>query len=170
MNISLVGFMGTGKTSVGKLLAKKLKMRYFDADAVIEEDAGMKISKIFEDFGEPYFRELEEKAIAKLSAQDGLVISCGGGAVLREANIVNLKRNGPVVCLMATPSIIYNRIKNEAHRPLLQVPDPKKRIRELLEKRAPLYAKADFTIDTSKLTIGKVVDKIAEYAKNFKRN
>lgn len=160
MNIALVGFMGTGKTSAGKLAAKKLGLKYVDTDEEIEKKAGITVSEIFSNFGEPYFRDLEAKTIKEISERGGQVISCGGGAVLRDENIKNLKAGGIVVCLSASPEAIFERIKHEAHRPLIQVPDPKKRIRELLAERAPHYAKADETIDTTKLTIAQVASEI----------
>jgi len=160
MNIALIGFMGTGKTTVGKRLARALRMRFVDTDYIIEERAGIKISEIFSSFGEPYFRELERNVIAEISARDGLVISAGGGAVLNPENIRNLKRHGKIVCLTARPEAIYARIKHETHRPLLNVPNPSARIRELLNARAPYYAQADITIDTTHLSIGEVVAEI----------
>ncbi len=169
MNISLIGFMGTGKTSAGKLLAKKLRMQYVDTDKVIEKKAGMRVPEIFSNFGEPYFRELEAKAVKEVSEKNNQVISCGGGVVLREENTRNLKRRGPVVCLTASPETIYARIKHETHRPLLNVPDPEKRIRELLEMRAPFYAKADYVIDTTELSVEQVVEKIIELTKTATR-
>ena len=165
MNIALVGFMGTGKTSAGKLAAKKLDLKYVDTDEEIEKQAGITVSEIFSNFGEPYFRDLETKTIKEISKGGGQVISCGGGAVLRDENIKNLKVGSIVVCLSASPEAIFERIKHETHRPLLQVPDPKKRIRELLAERAPHYAKADETIDTTNLTVELVAAKIIELVK-----
>lgn len=160
MNIALVGFMGTGKTSAGKLAAKKLGMRYVDSDEEIEKNAGIAISEIFSNFGEPYFRDLEAKTLREISERGGQVISCGGGAVLRGENIGNLKASGMVICLSASPEAVFERIRHETHRPLLKVPDPQKRIRELLAERAPFYAKADCSIDTTKLTVAQVADEI----------
>jgi shikimate kinase len=157
--------MGTGKTSAGKLAAKKLDLKYVDADEEIEKKAGITVSEIFSNFGEPYFRDLETKTIKEISKRDGQVISCGGGAVLRDENIKNLKASGIVVCLSASPEAIFERIKHETHRPLLQVPDPKKRIKELLAERAPHYAKADETIDTTNLTVALAAAKIIELVK-----
>ena len=165
MNISLVGFMGTGKTSAGKLVAKKLGMKYVDTDEVVEENAGMKVSDIFSNFGEPYFRDLEAKAVKQVSERDNQVISCGGGVVLRDENVKNLKRGGPVICLAASPEAVFERVKHETHRPLLKVPDPKERIRELLAERAPHYAKADHSIDTTELSVEQVAAKIIGFAK-----
>ncbi len=160
MNIALVGFMGTGKTYVGRALAGKLGVEFVDSDDVIEERSGMKISAIFEQFGEQYFRELEKKAIKELSERDGLVIACGGGVVLNQENVDNLKRNGIVICLTATPEAIYRRVKDESHRPLLQVEDPMGKIKELLERRAKYYAQADYTIDASEMSIDENVEEI----------
>jgi len=165
VNISLVGFMGTGKTSAGKLVAKKLGMKYVDTDEVVEENAGMKVSDIFSNFGEPYFRDLEAKAVKQVSERDNQVISCGGGVVLRDENVKNLKRGGPVICLAASPEAVFERVKHETHRPLLKVPDPKERIRELLAERAPHYAKADHSIDTTELSVEQVAAKIIGFAK-----
>ena len=161
-NISLVGFMGTGKTTVGKVLAKRLGYTFVDCDDEIEKGQGTTISHIFSEFGEPYFRELEKNMVAKLSARQGLVISAGGGAVMDPANMENMKKGGPVICLSATPEVILKRVERFTHRPLLQVPDPLAKIKELLEARGPFYAKADFTVDTGGLGPDKVVDKIIE--------
>jgi shikimate kinase len=165
MNISLVGFMGTGKTSAGKLVAKRLGMGYVDSDEEIEKQAGAKIPEIFSKLGEPRFRDMETRAILKLSQRDNQVVSCGGGAVLREENVRALKASGPVVCLTASPEVIFGRVRHETHRPLLRVPDPLGQVRKLLAERAPFYAKADFTIDTSELSPEQVAAKVIELAK-----
>lgn len=165
MNIVMVGFMGTGKTVVAKRLAKRLGMKYLDLDDVIESDDGRRISQIFAEDGESHFRQLEKKAAAKMSKLDSLVLATGGGVVLYEENVRNLKRNGVMICLTATPEIIYARVKDETYRPLLNIPDPMAKINELLDFRAPYYAKADFTIDTSELSVGEVIDKILELIK-----
>jgi len=147
MNIVLVGFMGTGKTVVAKRLAKRLGMKYLDLDDVIESDDGRRISQIFAEDGESYFRSLEKKAARSVS------------------NVRNLKQNGVMICLTATPEIIYARVKDETYRPLLNIPDPVAKINELLDFRAPYYAKADFTIDTSKISVDEITDKILELIK-----
>ncbi len=161
-NITLVGFMGTGKTTVGKLLAQRLGYKFVDVDVEIEKEQGVSISHIFSELGEPYFRMLERDMIKALAASEGLIISAGGGAVLDTRNVDDLKRGGPVVCLGATPEEILARVGGSTHRPLLQVPDPMGKIRELLEARAPFYGRADFAIDTSGLTPEKVADLIIE--------
>jgi len=161
-NISLVGFMGTGKTTVGRMLARKLGYRFVDSDDEIEKEQGVTISHIFSEMGEPYFRALEKDMIKKLSGMDGLVISAGGGAVLDPENIANMKQSGPVVCLSAPPEVILKRVERFTHRPLLQVPDPLAKITEMLKTRAPFYAKADVTVDTDGMTVEEVVDEIIE--------
>lgn len=164
-NIILVGFMGTGKTAVGRALATRLKMKFVDIDDLIEEREGMKISDIFASKGEPYFRKVEKETVKEVSAQSGLVIAAGGGAVIDEDNVKNLKSSGIMVCLAARPDKILERTKGQVHRPLLNVSDPRGKISELLAERAEYYARADHRIDTSDLSIDEVVRKIAELVK-----
>ena len=151
-NITLVGFMGTGKTTVGRILAERLGYTFVDVDHEIEMEQGVTISHIFSELGEPYFRMLERDMIKALSRQEGLIISAGGGAVLDTRNVDDLGRSGPVVCLSAKPDEILKRVGGTETRPLLQVPDPLTKITEMLEARAPFYARADCTIDTSGLS------------------
>ena len=159
-NIVLIGFMGTGKTSVGIRLAETLGMSFVDTDDLIEKDSGMIISDIFSKMGEDYFRDLESKVAEKISKLENQVVATGGGIVKREKNIENLKKTGVIFCLDASPEIILQRTSGYAHRPLLQVDDPISRIRDLLKEREPLYAKADYRIDASELTVEQVADKI----------
>ncbi|MCD5391059.1 shikimate kinase [candidate division NPL-UPA2 bacterium] len=159
-NIVLLGFMGTGKTAVGKKLARKLKMEYLDVDDLIEEEAGIPISEIFSRFGEERFRNLESKMVEKVSQYDNKVMATGGGIVLRKENMDSLRRNGILVCLTATPEVILERTKGEHHRPLLEVDYPLATIKELLKFRAPYYAQADYSLDTSSLTIDQVVEEV----------
>ena len=161
-NIVLVGFMGTGKTSVGQRLAQKLNRSYIDTDDVIERDNEMIIADIFREHGESYFRRLESDAVRKVSDLDNHVISTGGGVVLRQENLKMLKRNGMVFSLAATPEEIWKRVGHETHRPLLQGPQPLDRIRKMLAARAPFYARADCTIHTTGLSIEAVADQIIE--------
>ena len=162
-NIVLVGFMGTGKTSVGQRLSEQLKMPLIDTDEVVERDSGMRIADIFAQYGEPYFRELESAAVRLVSGLDNHVISTGGGVVLRVSNLEALKRNGVVFCLTATPEEIWRRVGHETHRPLLQTPDPLGKIRQMLAERAPYYARADYEIQTTGLSVEAIVDKIISY-------
>ena len=156
-NIVLVGFMGTGKTSIGRRLSTQLRMRYVDTDDVIERDSGRRISEIFEADGEAAFRELESEAVLKVSKLYNYVISTGGGVVLKEANMVELKRNGIVFCLTATPEEIYRRVRHQSHRPLLQTPDPLTKINSMLEERHSYYAKADYMVETTGRSFGEVM-------------
>jgi len=159
-NIVLTGFMGAGKSSVGRALSEKTGMPVIDTDDEIEERAGMAITEIFEKHGEDHFRELERQVVAQVSALEGHIIITGGGVVLKKENMDNLRKNGVIFYLSAPPKVIYDRVKDETHRPLLQVEDPLGRIKELLEFRAPFYADNDFTIDTSGLTVDEVAEEV----------
>ena len=161
-NIVLVGFMGTGKTSVGQKLAARLQMPMIDTDDIIREDSGLDIPDIFARYGETHFRDLESAAVCKAANLENHVISTGGGVVLRESNLEMLKRNGVVFCLTATPEEIWRRVGNETHRPLLQDPNPLDKIEQMLLERRPFYARADHDIPTTGLSIEAVIDKIVE--------
>ena len=160
MNIVLVGFMGTGKTAVGRLLAKSLKMKYISTDELIEDRERRSIKDIFEKSGEPYFRRIEKEVIKKVSQLDRFIIDAGGGVVLAEENMDNLKKNAKIICLKASANTILERTKRYRHRPLLNITDPRAKIEELLQARAPLYARADFCLDTNNLTPEQVVNEI----------
>jgi shikimate kinase len=152
--------MGTGKTEVGKELAERLGYGFIDTDELIEKKEGISISEIFDRYGEPYFRDIESEVIKDVSRKDKVVISTGGGAVIKSENRENLKRKGILVCLTASPEVIYSRTGNSEKRPLLNVADPYKRIKELLKERAPYYSQADITIDTSGIETSNIVDMI----------
>lgn len=147
-NIVLTGFMGTGKSAVGAELAKRLGRRLLDVDTEIERREGMKIPEIFALKGEPEFRMLETGMVKEVSAMKGLVISTGGGVVLNEVNMEALRCNGVIVCVTASPETILERTGKSMERPLLDVPDPMEKIREMLGQRAPYYENADITVDT----------------------
>jgi shikimate kinase len=161
-NIVLVGFMATGKSTVGRELARRLSLKMVDTDDMIEEKAGKTISEIFEEEGEAVFREMESQAARDVSYLSGHVIITGGGIVLRDQNMDALKKAGPVICLTASPEVILKRNQGTSHRPILQTGDPLKKIRDLLEARSPFYARADYTIDTSNRTLQEVGDRIIE--------
>jgi shikimate kinase len=156
-NIVLVGFMGTGKTSIGRRISTQLRMCYVDTDDVIERDSRRRISDIFSEDGEPAFRELESEAVRKVSKLDNHIISTGGGVVLKETNMVELRRNGIIFCLTATAEEIYQRVRHQSHRPLLQTPDALAKIRSMLEERHPYYAKADYMVETTGRSFGEVM-------------
>ncbi len=168
-NIVLVGFMGTGKTTIATAVANRLKMRYVSTDDLIEKKEKRTINEIFQKSGESYFRDVESSVIRDVSCMEGLVIDTGGGSVMREENMSYLKSGGIVVCLSADEDAVMERTKKYKHRPLLNVEDPKRRIRDLLAKRAPFYAKADHTIDTGKFTAKQVVEKIVEIIQNVRQ-
>jgi shikimate kinase len=164
-DIYLVGFMGTGKTAVGRYLAKSLGLELVDIDDLIVKNEGRGISDIFAQSGEPYFRKAEKEALKEVAAKARQVVDCGGGIVIDPENIAIMKQSGRLVCLSARPEVILERTKRYTHRPLLNVADPLIKINELLEKRKSYYAKADFTVDTSDLTIQQVAEKILEWLK-----
>ena len=167
-NIVLVGFMGTGKTTIATALANRLKMRYVSTDDMIEKYEKRTINEIFTDSGEEYFRDVESGVVKEASGMENVVIDAGGGAVLREKNMANFKSNGIVICLTADEETVMSRTKKYKHRPLLNVEDPKRKIRELLKKREPFYAKADHCIDTGKLTVKQVVEEIVKISEGLR--
>lgn len=147
-NIVLCGFMGCGKTTVGIRLAKERGMIFVDMDAYIEAQAGCSISEIFARDGEAVFRAMESRACQELGSRDDLVISTGGGAVLREDNVKALKANGMIVWLQVSPMCVLARLQDDTTRPLLQRPDKEDAVAALMAEREPLYeAAADLRID-----------------------
>ncbi|MEW6675619.1 MAG: shikimate kinase [Nitrospirota bacterium] len=161
-NIILTGFMGTGKTAVGRELSRLLNMKLIDIDTEIEKSQKMTINEIFRQFGEPRFREIETEMIKKLSDNNNIIISAGGGVVLRQENMDALRKNGIIICLMATPETILKRTSHNSDRPLLQVENPLERIKELLNFRRPFYEKADIMIDTEDKTPLQIAEEIID--------
>jgi shikimate kinase len=159
-NIVLTGFMGTGKTAVGKVLSQKLGFVLVDADAEIEKEQKTTITDIFNRLGEAAFRDMESAMIKRLSVLKRAVLSTGGGAVLRAENMDALRGNWIVVCLAATPETILRRIGKSKNRPLLQVADPLQKIRELYDFRRPYYEKADIIINTDGMGPLQVAEEI----------
>lgn len=147
-NLALVGFMGTGKSSIGQIVADQLHFEFLDTDSLIEKRAGKSITEIFAQNGEAMFRELECQLVEELAERKKIVISTGGGLVVNPANLAGLQTHALIVCLWASPEIIWERIREQTHRPLLQAPDPLEKIRELLAQRAPFYRAADVLINT----------------------
>lgn len=148
-NLVLLGFMGTGKSAVGRRVAALAGAPFFEMDAELEQRAGKPISRIFSEDGEPAFRDLESQLAQEWGRKEGTVISCGGGVALRAENLRALGANGLLVCLTARPEIILERTARSKKRPLLAGEDPERKIRDLLAARAPAYAKIPVQIDTS---------------------
>ena len=161
-NIALIGFMGTGKTAVGKALAEKLGKKFVELDPLIEQKAGKTIPEIFKQDGEIAFRELEIEVTKEVARGKNQVIACGGGVVLNKINIDRLRNESIIVYLTASPQIILKRTSNDAEeRPLLKVANPALTIQELLTFRKPFYERAaDIKINTSKLDVDTVVEQI----------
>ncbi|MDI6889420.1 MAG: shikimate kinase [Thermodesulfovibrionales bacterium] len=159
-NIVLTGFMGTGKTAVGRELSRLLNMGLIDVDTEIEKSQEMTINEIFKKFGEPRFREIETEMIKKVSENKNVIISTGGGAVLKQENMGAMRKNGVIVCLMATPETILKRTSHNSNRPLLQVENPFGRVKELLNYRRPFYEKADIMIGTDDKTPLQIAEEI----------
>lgn len=166
-NIALIGFMGTGKTVVGKALAERLGKEFVELDSLIEQKAGKSIPEIFQQDGEVAFRELEIEVAKKVSEDKNQVIACGGGIVLNKINIDRLKKDSVIIYLTAAPGTILKRVSagGEA-RPLLKVANPALTIQELLRFRRPFYKRAaDITINTSKLNIDSIAEQIISQVK-----
>jgi shikimate kinase len=161
-NIILTGFMATGKSSIGRCLAARLGYEFVDLDALIEAEAGMRISQIFASQGEAAFRELESRMVERAAGRTGCVIATGGGAIVNPRNLEALKRSGVVIVLTADPEIILSRVRDAEDRPMLRGGEMRERIQRLLEERAPAYAKADLSVDTSDRTMDEVVGHLAE--------
>ena len=166
-SIALIGFMGTGKTVVGKALAEKLGKEFIELDALIERKAGKTIPEIFQQDGEIAFRELEIEAAKEVSQKRNVIIACGGGIVLNKINIDRLKKESLIVYLTASPEVILRRTSSDRNeRPLLEATDKASEVRRLLQFRKPFYERAaGITIDTSKLDIDSVAARIIEKVK-----
>jgi len=165
MNIILTGFMATGKSEVGKELARLLKMEFIDTDDLIEEKVEMKISEIFAKKGEKYFRDLESEIAKEVGGWDNYVIATGGGIVLKQQNIDAMKKNGKIINLTASVKKILERAQKNFARPLLNVKNKKSEIEKLLSERKPYYERCDFSFDTSETTPEEAAKKIVEILK-----
>lgn len=163
-NVFLVGPMGAGKTTIGRLLAEELHKEFYDSDQMIEERAGADVSWIFDVEGEEGFRDRERKVISELTGLDNIVLATGGGAILAEQNRKHLRKGGTVVYLMATISQQVERTRRDQKRPLLRnTPDPRAKLTELMEKRDPLYREvADVVVMTSRRSPRAVCNEIIE--------
>lgn len=156
LNLALIGFMGTGKSSVGRLAAHLLHFTFLDTDKVVEARAGKPIADIFEQDGEPAFREWERRVVEELTQRTRTVIATGGGLTANELNLASLKTHALLVCLWASPETIYERVRAHSHRPLLNDADPQAKIRELLSAREPYYRRADVLVNTERRSVHEV--------------
>lgn len=166
-NLVLVGFMGTGKSTVGKKLARRLGMKFVDSDQEVERVTGLTINEIFKRYKEVRFRSEEKAALRRITRNSGQVIATGGGAVIDPENVEILKENGFLVCLTAQPEVIFERVKRKKNRPLLQKDDPLAEIKKLLAERAPFYAKADVAVDTSKMDLEAVIAEVGRLYQEY---
>lgn len=166
-NLVLIGFMGSGKSTVAKHLRRIYQMEIVEMDRKIEQQEGMSISEIFAQYGEEYFRNLETRLLIEMQEKQNVIISCGGGVPLRECNVSEMKKNGKVVLLTARPETIFSRVKNSRRRPLLEGNMNVDYIRKLQEERREKYENAaDIVISTDGKTIEQIcrdlVDRIEE--------
>lgn len=169
-NLYLIGFMGVGKSAVGRSLARTLRMHFIDSDWAIEQRAGRSIARIFEEEGEAAFRQLEREFIESGHPAEGTVVSCGGGLPIQPGMGERLKEKGLVVCLFARPETIIARTVGNPRRPLLNVEDPEQRIRELMAQREPVYLNTGIGVSTEGRPIAEVVRSIARlYRSEVKR-
>ena len=161
-NIALIGFMGAGKTAVGRLLSKRLGKELVELDSLIEQKAGKSIPDIFSQGGEVAFRQLEIEVIGEVAGNSNQVIACGGGVVLNQINVDRLKEGAVVVYLTASPEVILQRVSEDSSvRPLLENKNKEKTIRELLASRKSLYERAaDIELDTSEIDIETVAEQV----------
>jgi len=166
-NIALIGFMGTGKSTIGKRLAERLNTQFVDMDQYIEGVEGRSIPTIFAEDGETYFRACEREAVQKLSMADGIVIATGGGTVKNLDNLNDLRRQGYIVLLKAAVDVILKRTEKRGERPVLDGKDKgdrRKAIEQLLEERRSFYQNADLEIDTGIMTVSQAVEAIMRFA------
>ena len=159
-NIALIGFMGTGKSTVGRLIADQLRFNFIDTDELIELRAGKSVSAIFASEGEAAFRQYEAEVVAELSSRQRTIISTGGGLGANEAHVASLKQHALVVCLWASPENIWERVRSQTHRPLLKEPDPLARIRQLLSAREQCYKQADVLLNTEVRSLKEVAQQV----------
>ena len=164
-NFVLVGFMGCGKSTVGRRLASITGHRFVDADELIIKDQGKSIAAIFAESGEEVFRQIEERILADLVGVAGIVLSTGGGAILREANLESLKKTGIIIWLDAQPDVLFERAMRSGRRPLLQTDHPRQAFDTLLATRRPIYESlADLRFDSTGIDHEEVARKVLEQA------
>jgi len=159
-SIVIIGLMGAGKTTVGRRLAERLGLRFVDADAEIEKAAGRSIAEIFAEYGEPYFRDGERKVIARLLGAGPQVLATGGGAYMNEATRKAIEEYGIAVWLKASLPLLMKRVRRRSHRPLLRAEDPEAVMRELMDKRYPVYCGADISIESRDIPHNIIVNDV----------
>ena len=159
-NIALIGFMGTGKSSVGQMLAAHLHFNFFDTDHELERRAGKSIAEIFAQEGEPAFRQWEGRIVQDLTHRKKTVISTGGGLPANDLNLASLKTHALVVCLWASEEKIWERVRGQSHRPLLLGPEPLAKIHTLLAARKPFYQQADVLVNTEMRSVREVTQQV----------
>ncbi|ADD29493.1 shikimate kinase [Meiothermus ruber] len=166
--VALTGFMGVGKSRIGRELARELMLHFIDLDRYIERQMGLSVADIFRHLGEATFRQLEAEAVSELTQKDYLVLSLGGGTFVNPENRWKLLQRGPVVALWASPSTIFERIsRRPGQRPMLDNPDPFKRIQQLLAERETVYRQATLHVSTDNRRIPEVVDEIIQRLWNY---
>jgi shikimate kinase len=165
MSVVLIGMMGVGKTTLGRQAAAAIHFRFVDLDHQVEKIAGMKVARIFEEKGEPYFRELETKALKELTGAKGIVLGAGGGAAVKEGNMDLMRAIGPIVYLRASVSTLESRLSNSKRkRPLLEGGNLDAKLGQLLAERRGTYEQSDFTIDVDLIPRLEVIEQIAKVA------
>ncbi len=158
-NIVLIGFMASGKTTVGEILAKRMERDFVDLDIMIEAAEGVSINEIFATHGEGYFRDLESRMIEEVSDKEDLILAVGGGAVMRKKSVERLKSGGILYLLAIDAAEVMSRIEGDRSRPLLETDDSERRVEELLEKRLAVYEEVS---DCEVSTVGREPDEVAE--------
>lgn len=162
--------MGAGKSAVGRLVAEQLRFKFVDTDELIEKRAGRAIAQIFSLDGEPRFREIEREVVRQFAGAERLVISTGGGLPVQQENLDSLKQHALVVCLCAPAERIYERVRHQKHRPLLQTADPFAKIQELLAARAPFYRQADILLNTDNRSVRQVAQQVVQQFRSVTRS
>jgi shikimate kinase len=159
----LVGFMGVGKSSVGRIVAEQLRFDFVDTDDLVQERIGRPIAEIFAQEGEVAFRRYERAIVEDLAARDNLVIATGGGLICAPENLESLRAHALIVCLWASANTIWERVRDQTHRPLLQSPDPKATIAELLARRGPIYRQAGVLVGADLRTPREVAQQVVHH-------
>jgi shikimate kinase len=168
-NLALVGFMGSGKSTVGRLVARELGMTFVDTDELIEQRAGLRIPEIFARHGEAAFRDHERRVLEELVGEAGRVIATGGGLVCQPGNMDLLKTGALVVCLWAAADTIWERVRSQTHRPLLQVPEPRAEVSRLLAIREPFYRGSDVLVNSGLRSLREVAAQVAHHYRSARR-